>query len=344
MSPPVYTNIHNLPDYQRLWLEHDEYDYVEGVVSATGLASSVRQTILKERHFNDMEIDVTDMIARVVGTAIHASFENVNMPRIEQEQRVVYCFDKRCPECGSENITKAKYANDMFCEDCAFTFAARMVSGKYDMLKQLVADRYLIIDIKTTGVYNYIYKNHVTEWQLQLSTYKFILENDGWYIENGEWFDRKAIKVDSTAEICLVFTDWKREEALNRDDYPNIRLANMDVKLFGNDFIKDYIKDKIMTLEEARFIKDDNKLPFCTEEELWKDKDKYGVWKHEGKRASWTFKTIEEAEQKADERGAQYSVKVEKGMVKHCPFCDCRSVCNQYQLLLADGMIKQFEE
>ena len=124
------------------------------------------------------------------------------MPRIQKEKRVI-------------------------CE-----IGGKKVSGKYDMLKDIGHGKHRIIDIKTTGVNNYIYGTSLEEWKVQLSIYKYILEHDGWEMVEGEMVDRKAIKVDNFAEICLNFMDWNRGRALTQDNYPKIKVGNMLPAIF----------------------------------------------------------------------------------------------------------------
>lgn len=310
-----FTNKHDLPDYLRLWLKYDDYDYLEGIISATGLLSSVRQTLLKQRHFDDMEVDVSEFIARRIGTAIHASFEEVEMPRITKEKRVI-------------------------CE-----IAGRKISGKYDMLKDIGHGKHRIIDIKTTGVGSYIYGSSLEEWKCQLSIYRYILEHDGWEIVDGEMVDRKAIKVDNFAEICLAFTDWNRGRAMTQANYPKLKVGNMSTTLFAEDVIESFIIERLEGLEAAEKLDDDD-LPLCDDEELWKDADKWAVLK-EGNVKPKLFDTEEAAkifaEHTASSSGRSCSIEHREGLVKACNYCDPRYVCNQYPQMLDKGLIQVIE-
>lgn len=306
------TNNHELPDYLVRWLEFDDYDYVEGVVSATGLLSSPRQIVLKERHHDILECDVSEFIARRVGTAIHNSFEDVPMPRIKKEKRVV------C-EIGEHKI-----------------------SGKYDMLKELTHGIHRIVDIKTTKVGNYAYATTLEEWKVQLSIYKYILEHDGWEIVDGEWIDRKAIEVDNFAEICLYFTDWNRGRSYSDKKYPQIAVGNTSTPLFAEEVIEGFILERLEAIEKARKLTDD-KLPFCDDEELWKEKDKWEVLK-DGNIRPKLFDTEVAAnihsEHLTSTSGKECTVTLRPGMVKACGFCDARSKCNQMPQLVEEGLLE----
>ena len=58
-----YTNKHNLPDIIKTWLEFDEYDYEDDTFSATELISPTRQTMLKARYYDDLEIAICPVLA-----------------------------------------------------------------------------------------------------------------------------------------------------------------------------------------------------------------------------------------------------------------------------------------
>lgn len=307
----IFTNNHELPDYLQAWLMHDEYDYHEGVISATGLLGAPRQQILKQRHFDDIEIDLEDMIARVFGTAIHDSFEKVEMPRIAKEERVL------CVVGG------------------------KRISGKYDMLKT-TGSTHKIIDIKTTSAWNFIYGSSAEHWKLQLSIYRYILKKNGLKLEDGEWVDRKAIDVSKKAEICFVFTDWKRSDARKGGNYPPIRVGYNHITLYGMKTIGAYIRERLKVIEEADQFSDDE-LPFCTEEELWKGKDKFAVMKKGRKSAVRVFDSRDEAEALIIEKDDKHYIDVRKGLYGACNYCDVRTVCNQCEQIIKDKMLKDYD-
>lgn len=140
-----FTNKMNYPDYVKAWLEHDSYDHEEGVLSATRLLAPIRQTILMKRHEAELECDVADLIASRYGTAIHESFEHIDMgPSILKEQRF-------WTHVGDQKI-----------------------SGKFDMLVD-EGDGHRLVDIKSTSVWTYIYGSRDEDFIKQLSILRFIL-------------------------------------------------------------------------------------------------------------------------------------------------------------------------
>lgn len=144
-----YTNKHDLPEEVVLWLKTDDYDYEEAVMSATMLMKPVRAIVLIKRYFDQIEKDVSDLIAQRYGTAIHDSFEKVKMPDAVQEQRFY-------SELNGQRI-----------------------SGKPDILKRIEENLHRLKDIKSTSVWTYIYGSRDEDNRIQLSIYVWLLEKNG---------------------------------------------------------------------------------------------------------------------------------------------------------------------
>jgi hypothetical protein len=151
-----FTNKYDLPDYIFEWLVYDNYDSHEGVISATTLLGNPRKHILSQRHWDNLTVDCSDMLARRLGSAIHSSFEVINVEDIIKEKRVFTEVD------------------------------GKRISGKFDMLKK-VGNKHMLVDIKTTSVWKYIDKKKIEDWKDQLSIYRYILKcNDYKVSQNAE--------------------------------------------------------------------------------------------------------------------------------------------------------------
>lgn len=158
------------------------------------------------------------------------------------------------------------------------------ISGKYDMLKD-VGDKKRLIDIKTTSVWKYI-KKDFEGYKNQLSIYRYLLKRNG-------------VKVSQTAEICFVFTDWKRNEVAKYEGYPPLRTWWTVIDLYGVKPTEDYIKERLALFKKYQDVPD-KKIPRCSDEELWLTK---------------------------------------KGKANACNYCDVRCVCDQYRELLNNNLI-----
>lgn len=143
-----FTNKHGLPEPVRLWLEFDEYDYHPGIYSATRIMKPTRMVVLEKRHEDELEVDISDEIAKRYGHAIHDSFEKVCIPNSVQEHRF---FGK---------------------------IEGHEISGKPDIL--IYEDEGMVIwDIKSTSVWTYIYGSRKEDYIKQVSIYRWLVTKSG---------------------------------------------------------------------------------------------------------------------------------------------------------------------
>lgn len=148
-----YTNKNNLPQYLVDWLIHDSYDYNQDplTLSATTLMKPVRAYWLTARHGDKLEIDVSELVAARLGSAIHDSIERVETDNVFKEERV-----KKTVEIDGVTFT---------------------ISGKYDILT-LEGTKWILRDIKTTSVWAYIYGGKDEDYRKQLSIYRWLLHGE----------------------------------------------------------------------------------------------------------------------------------------------------------------------
>lgn len=142
-----YTNKHNLPPFIVDFLKSDNYDYEEGVISATTLMQPPRMFALTRKN-EDLEVDVSDLIAARYGTSIHDAVEKVKIPGALQEERVYAVVD--------------------FCK----------ISGKADIILDVDTEPQLM-DVKSTSVWTYIFKSREEDYKKQLSIYRYLLVKNG---------------------------------------------------------------------------------------------------------------------------------------------------------------------
>jgi len=147
-----YTNKTKLPDYVRLWLESDEYDYDDKSVSASQLLMPLRQFALYRIYKDQISVDVTERIALRYGTAIHDSFEKVDIPNSLQEKRM-------------QTMIKG--------------FKLR---GKPDLIIDLDQFLHTIVDLKSTSVWTYIYGSRLEDYKQQVSIYRFLAIRNGYNV------------------------------------------------------------------------------------------------------------------------------------------------------------------
>ncbi len=202
-----------------------------------------------------------------------------------------------------------------------------VVTGKFDIL-QKQGDEYMLADVKSTSVWTYVFGSKLSDYIDQLSVYRFLARRNGY-------------NVKKTAKILFVFTDWKKSDAMNKKDYPKSRLATQEITLKDTVEVEDEIKSYISELKAYKDVPD-NKLPFCSADELWKSEDTYAVKKEGVQRARKVFKNKDEANEYVNGLGAvekKLYVEERLGKVKRCNYCVCKSVCVQYDQLITAGVI-----
>lgn len=210
------------------------------------------------------------------------------------------------------------------------TVDGHRISGKYDIL-QRTEDGFKLWDLKSTSVWNYIYGNKTEEFIKQLSMYRLLLEKN--------CYDG----VRDIATVIMVFTDWSKSRAKRGGDYPPIRMAEPDIRLMNFEDTLAFIRERLSLIGDARKLSDDE-LPLCTDEELWKDDDKFAHMRKGRKSAVKLYDSEAEAQEAvdADDKGF---LEVRKGMVNRCPmYCPCHPFCNQFKDLVERGLVEVDED
>jgi len=297
-----YTNKHNLPEYVKLWLESDDYDYKEGIVSATTLIAPARQYALYQWHKDKLEIDISELIASRYGTAIHSAFEVVDMPNIIKEQRLFH-----------ELEVNGKKFN---------------ISGKFDMLADTDKDKQKLVDIKSTSVWSYIFSSKVEDYVKQLSIYKYLGNKNGY-------------NIGCHAEICMVFTDWSKKKAKQDINYPSLRVAIKPIVLWKDEDTEAFIRARLELLDaavEKRIeLPECSQKELWQKEDKWEvaypsSIKPITVCNSEAEARSYmTLKLL----------NGKALIRQKKGMVKRCGYCLARNFCDQYKRLLQEGRIEQ---
>jgi PD-(D/E)XK nuclease superfamily len=299
-----FTNRSKLPQYLADWLVNDNYDHntEQNVISATTLMKPIRVRVLTRRYAESTEVDVLDLIASRMGTAIHDSIEKISTPNVKKEERVSRVI----------NVNGVDFT----------------ITGKYDILT-LENNKWTLRDIKTTSVWAYIFGGKDEEYQKQLSIYRWILDSMG-------------IPLNDEAFIDFIFTDWQSVKAKTEDNYPQQRISpGYPIKLLSISETEEYIRKKIeeiLVFENS----DDDDLPECTQEELWASEDTFAIRKPGAKKATKVCASKKEAEEYILDKKIEANIEFRKGKAKRCNYCQAAPFCNQYNRLLSLNQINNF--
>ena len=294
-----YTNKRNFPDFIVQWLEFDEYDYDANALSATTLMQPPRAYALKKQNWAELEIDVEDLIASRYGTAIHDSVEKVNLTGCKQEERL-------------KKAVKNK-----------------IITGKYDILKEISEKKWQLIDVKSTSVWTVIYGSREEDYKTQLSIYRYLAASNGYDVEQ-------------TGKIWFIFTDWSAAKAKQDPEYPQTRILVKEVELWSDEQTVKYIGDRIAILEKTA-DQDQNNMPECTKEELWTSGEAWAIQKKGAKRATKVHKVESEAKTQLVTLSEEYEMVHRPGKVARCRYCAARKFCNQHTDLVEAGRIEDHD-
>tara|TARA_R110000796_G_scaffold185232_2_gene301794 strand:+ start:4662 stop:5546 length:885 start_codon:yes stop_codon:yes gene_type:complete len=140
-----YTNKTGLPDpVVKALTEFESGEIVEGT-RVTTLIDSPRISQLRQEHNHELTEDVSDLIYRVMGTAIHKVFENAASNSYVAEERLEHVVN------------------------------GTMISGQVD-LQYEDEDEVDLKDFKSTSTYKAMMSDH-SDWERQLNVYAYLVRH-----------------------------------------------------------------------------------------------------------------------------------------------------------------------
>ena len=140
-----YTNKTGLPDpVVRALTEFEKGEIVEGT-RVTTLIDSPRISQLRQEHSHEITEDVSELVYRVMGTAIHTVFENAASNSYVAEERLEHDVD------------------------------GTLISGQID-LQYEDDDEVDLKDFKSTSVYKAMMSDH-SDWERQLNVYAYLVRH-----------------------------------------------------------------------------------------------------------------------------------------------------------------------
>lgn len=145
------TNKYGLPQ-QFVDFAQQDYQYKENEYRATTLLRGVRETLLLRRYDHEIEVDVSDMVWLLFGTAVHDIMERSREKDTELKESRVY------KQYG-------KY----------------LLSGQFDLY---CSEKKEISDYKTGSVWKFIF-GQFEDWEKQLHIYAVLMEEAGFPVEKG---------------------------------------------------------------------------------------------------------------------------------------------------------------
>jgi len=324
------TNIHGISLPLAVWLLNDEYDYINepNYISATSLLKSTRQLVLSRRVIQeDRELDLSDLLASRMGSAIHDSQEKAwrengqaALRRLNYPEQV-WANIKINPT--DDEIAANPAIIPIWIEKRSFREievggVTYKIGGKFD---QVIQGR--LFDTKTTSVYSYLHGRKDNDYAMQGGIYR--------------WLNTKLITEDHIF-IQFVFTDWQKARARGDADYPQTKTMEYPVLLPSLDETEAYIRTKVEELLKYGEALDEQ-IPHCTDKELWKGETVFKYYTDPakastpGSRATRNFEGDKVAAHAfMASKGGVGIVKEIAGEVKACGYCPAYNACKQKDL------------
>lgn len=295
-------------------------------ISATTLLKSTQQQVLGYRCGNSPDytevVDISTLLKSAMGTALHKSIQDTWE---NDSLRVNGLTNLGIPESKINKIKinpeepKEEDYNLFFEKRVDKEFMGWNITGQFD----LVVDGD-VHDFKSTSTYTYINKTKEQDYILQGSIYR--------------WLNPELIKGDFIT-IHYIFTDWNKNYTLSNPDYPKHPFVSIRLPLKSLEEIEEYMRIKLkhmdMYLDNPEFD-----LPPCDNKTLMIE----DVWQYfsssASQRASKNFTSAIDANAYLASKGGKGIIKKKELEPKGCSYCNCRSVCKQYQSYIDRGIIK----
>lgn len=312
-----------------VWLVHDEYDYVDrpNYISATTLMKPIRHIVLPKRLPADQrQLDVSDLVASALGSALHSAVEKAWLTNYKQSMRVLgypqTAIDRvrinPTEEGRKEPDIIPVYLEQRSFKEVTITVNGKPVTftvgGKYDMVTDGIVN-----DTKSTSAYTWLHGGRDDEHQLQGSIYR--------------WLNPDIITEDFI-RINYLFTDWQKVQALSNPAYPQSRLESKDIPLLSIEETDAWIRAKLSSVAQYLNIPED-KLPYCTDTELWRSATVHKYYSDPANTAGKSTKNFEllaEANAFKIQKGKGVVITV-PGEAKRCGYCDAYPICTQKDAL-----------
>lgn len=322
--PEILTNKFNLPEVFVQACKIDRH-FTNGDISVTGLIDSPQIFMLKKNH--EYEVDVSEKIDMLLGTAMHHVFELAEVKHFSARQllsaaQVLKDLGRQkgadsLVEIAKENFPAAFTNTDKIEFNVTLEIEGITVSGTLD---KYLATQKKIQDYKNTSVYQWIYPEAKRKWDAQLNVYAAMMRENGYPVEE--------------AEIVAVFKDFSAMQQKRTKDYPKAKAMTIPIKLLPHDDVMKYIKKAVLRHKAAWGGAD----TFCTPKERWATADTYAVKsvndKGElGKKALRVLDSKELAQEWIDLNQLKFgnmAIEPRPGEQKRCDqFCPVRHVCPQ---------------
>lgn len=322
---PAITNNTGVSLAMAVWAVNDDYDYskIENYISATSLMKPLRQVVLRARiDWSQQEPeDVTDHLARALGSSIHDSIEKawvqnfaINLAKLGYPKSVIdRVYVNPAPETILPPDAIPVYVEQRAMRQLTVLGKVWNIGGKFDMVSEGIVQ-----DFKTTSAYTWVYGGRDDEHQLQGSIY--------------QWLNPDKITED-IIRINYLFTDWQKFQARQNPNYPQHRVEFKDIPLLGHAQTEAWLVDKLTKVMHY-WNAQEKDIPYCSDEELWMSDPVHKYYAkpetaQAGGRCTKKFEDLSAARAHMASKGGAGIIITDRGEPKRCDYCDVFSQCTQ---------------
>ena len=325
MGKTHITNRYNLPE-ALVNAAKVNMPRVAGDISTSQLVDSVQIRMLKRT--TDIEVDVTDRINSMIGTALHLVIQKAN---IAEHNRATLRDSVNILKISNQknndpNIAKAiswleKKTDELFPEkeqDAMHEFILHwnvdgtVVYGSGDLY---IKSEQILYDFKMCSTFDYILPENKKKWEAELNVFAFLLRMNG--------FPVKEIKA------TMIFKDYSRTKAQITKDYPPSSSLSVNINVIPLDQMSKYMSARVKAHRQGEA----GNIPDCTGAERWSKATTYALMQPGGKRSLSNLTNEAEAFRWKEKNASRYPglyIETRLGENVRCDrWCPVASVCPQ---------------
>jgi hypothetical protein len=305
----IFTNKYSLPQSVFNALTIDSYDLSNkpgNIFSVTDIINSPKIKILEERHNDEINVDISERMWMLLGTACHYIIEQASSKDDLAEER--WYLDINTLFVYTAAIGVPAIECSWYKKDSVY------LSGKFDLY---IPDDKKVSDYKITTVWSWVIEKKMKpEHEAQLNLNGFALRQLQFPVEK--------------VSIMAFFRDWSKSKS--KGSYPDLEVPMKEIQgEVWNDFkcIK-YIKDRINLHLECRELPDDE-IPICSEKERWTKSSKYAIMK-EGRKTAVKLYDEPITSEILESYGPKHYIEERPGEDTRCiDYCSACEFCNYYK-------------
>lgn len=292
------TNHAKLPETIVRAVENDPYDSQGSDISVTRLIAPPRVRVLEQRHWDELEEDVSDKIFTLIGSSVHHIIERAVTDDDISERRLFVDID------------------------------GWKLSGQFDLLTAS-GD---LIDFKVTSAWSALeaLEKGKSDWERQLNVLDWLVRNNDTELRNN---NGKELEVKSMY-IMAILRDWSKMKVMTSDNYPRKQVVMIPINRWTPEEQDKYVKDRIRLHQIAEQQGED--LIVCTPEERWRKETTFAVMKKNRKTAARVLPSRKEAMKWIEDNHLKYGVNAtvieRKGQDVKCEnYCRVKQFCDYFQ-------------